>query len=83
MTADSLSLTLLNVDQVQPRTVVVQGGSYAEHKFGQIRLGEQSLNIDDSHFSIRLAPGSGAKLVISMQRHANQPTWSFPWDRIK
>jgi hypothetical protein len=81
MSADGLSLTLVNVDQVQPRTVVVQGGSYAEHILVEAVVGEQRQMIDNSQITIHLAPGCGAKLQLSMKRHVNQPTWTFPWDR--
>jgi hypothetical protein len=81
MTADSVTLWLVNVDQVYPRTVVIQGGSYGEHQFREASLETGNVSIDAPEVSVRLAPGSGAKLRLSMQRHANQPTWSFPWER--
>jgi hypothetical protein len=81
MTADAVTLSLVNVDAVEPHTVVIQGGSYAEHQLRDATLGSRSVPINNSHFSVRLAAGSGVKLNLSMQRHANQPTWSFPWDR--
>src|SRR4051794_35048547 len=31
LTADSATVTLVNVNQLEPRTVVMQGGAYAEH----------------------------------------------------
>jgi hypothetical protein len=81
MTADSVSLTLVNVDQVHARTVVIQGGSYGEHQLREAQLGDRSVGIDAPHFSVRLAAGSGAKLRLSLERHAKEPTWTFPWDR--
>ncbi|MEA3406822.1 MAG: hypothetical protein U9R48_01920 [Chloroflexota bacterium] len=79
MTADEMALTLVNVNQVQERTVVVQGGAYAEHQIEEIKVGDQVVPVDDSAFSVRLAPGAGRRLVLKMARYANQPTFAFPW----
>ena len=40
---------------------------------------EQDVKLEGSHFTVRLAPGAGTRLVIEMQRFANQPTFAFPW----
>jgi hypothetical protein len=81
MTADSVTLSLVNVDQVQPHTLVIQAGSYGEHQFREAKIGDRTLPIDASHVSVRLAAGSGEKLQLKVQRYANQPAWAFPWDR--
>jgi hypothetical protein len=36
--------------------------------------------VNGSSFPVRLAPGAGAKRTIRMQRFANDPTLSFPWE---
>ncbi len=79
MTADEMALTLVNVNQVQERTVVVQGGAYAEHQIEEIEVGDQVIPVNDSAFSVSLAPGAGRRLVLKMERYANQPTFAFPW----
>lgn len=38
----------------------------------------KSLAIHDASFGVVLAPGAGARLTVSMQRYANQPTLSPP-----
>ena len=81
MTADETTLRLVNVNQVEARTVVVQGGAYAEHQIEQVTLDGQTVPVDGSSFSVRLEPGCGARLTLTMQRYANQPTLVFPWDR--
>jgi hypothetical protein len=30
---------------------------------------------------VRLAPGAGACLTLSMRRYVNRPMFAFPWDR--
>jgi hypothetical protein len=81
MTAGQVTVTLVNVDPVHARTVVVQGGAYAEHQFTQVVVDGSPSAVDGSAFAVRLAPGCGATLQIDMIRYANQPTLAFPWDR--
>jgi len=81
MRDDTLSLTLVNVNQTQSRTVVVQTGAYAEHQCVSVALGEKRIPVNAPWFTVRLAPGSGARLVVNTRRYANQPTLVFPWDR--
>ncbi|MBM3754856.1 MAG: hypothetical protein FJW38_12860 [Acidobacteria bacterium] len=72
ITADSVVVTLVNINPVDARDVIVQTGAYAEHKATQY---------DDSQFTVRLAPGAGDTLTVPMKRYANAPTAAFPWDR--
>jgi hypothetical protein len=79
--ADSAELTLVNIDQVRPRAVTVQSGGYAEHRFVSVSVNGKDHQIDDTHFTVQLAPGAGCKIIAKMQRYVNQPTLMFPWDR--
>ncbi len=79
MTADSVSLTLVNVSQLAPRTVIVQAGGYAEHRFTAVKIGDQSQPLDGPHLSVTLAPGAGTRLTLKMTRHSSTPTMAFPW----
>ena len=81
MTAEHVSLTLVNVGQLEPRTVQLQMGAYAEHECTHVETGEQSIDVGDSTLTVRLAPGSGARLRINTRRYVNRPTLRFPWDR--
>ena len=72
ITADSVVVTLVNINPVDSRDVIVQSGAYAEH---------QATQYNDSQFTVRLAPGAGDTLTIPMKRYANAPTAAFPWDR--
>ncbi|MGH9361302.1 MAG: hypothetical protein ACRD2T_05245, partial [Thermoanaerobaculia bacterium] len=77
--AEEATVTLVNIHQTQPRTVVVQGGTYGEHRFTGARWGERSLALDAARLTVRLAPGAGGKLVLGMKRYANPPRLTFPW----
>jgi hypothetical protein len=79
MTADGMTLTLVNTNQLQSRTVIVQAGGYAEHHFASVSLGERTATIDAPRFSAHLAPGAGARLTATMRRYVNQPTVKLPW----
>jgi hypothetical protein len=81
LTADSVTVTLVNVSQLEERSVVVQAGGYAEHQFLSVQMDKRKTPIEGTNFTVRLAPGSGARLTISMRRYVNQPTLAFPWDR--
>jgi hypothetical protein len=77
----SLTLSLVNTDQLNHRTVVIQAGGYAEHQFTSLRYGSHDQPLDDDSLSVRLAPGAGGRLHLSMTRYANPPSMRFPWDR--
>ncbi len=72
ITADSVVVTLVNLNPVDARDVIVQTGAYAEH---------QATQYNDSQIRVHLAPGAGDTLTIAMKRYANAPTAAFPWDR--
>lgn len=79
MTADEIDLTLVNVNPVKERTVVVQTGAYGEHEITAIIRDGEETKSGGSSISVRLAPGTGEKLTIRWKRHANKPTLAFPF----
>ena len=79
MDSDSVGLEIVNVNQVEARTVMVQGGAYGEHQLTHVTVGGRSKKVESRFFTLRLGPGAGAKLVIQDDRYANQPTMSMPW----
>ncbi len=81
LAADSVTVTLVNTNAVEPRTVVVQAGAHAEHQILAVETGGQARPAGRSWLTVRLAPGCGARLVLGMRRYANPPTLLFPWDR--
>src|SRR5579864_5695419 len=81
MSADLATLTLVNINQSKPRTVIVQGGAYGEHQCLDVTVGDRSIKVDQPFFTTRLAPGAGGRMVITMKRYANQPALAAPWDR--
>jgi hypothetical protein len=79
ITADEAVVTLVNVNQLDPRTVIVQGGAYGEHDIVAASSGGSQTTVGGSHLCVYLAPGAGSKLTLKFKRHANQPTLALPW----
>jgi hypothetical protein len=74
-------VTLVNTGTAEPRTVIVQAGGYAEHQFESVEWNGRTERVNAPDFSVRLAPGAGAKLTLTMRRYVNIPTVRFPWNR--
>jgi hypothetical protein len=75
------TVTLINLNASQARTVIVQGGGYGEHQLVSVTTEGQTTPIDSSLLTVRLAPRSGATLELSMKRYVNAPTVLHPWHR--
>jgi len=72
-------VTLYNLSLVHERVVTVQGGAYGEHLITSVNDGFWDTKVGGRSFDVRLRPGCGARLKISMQRYAGNPTLKFPW----
>jgi len=42
-------------------------------------LEEQVVEVNDKHFTVRLAPGTGITLDLGMERFVNDPSYAPPW----
>lgn len=84
---ESTTLELVNTDPDVARTVVVQAGTFREHRFTSAAVitddGAQSeaVSIDGEWLEVELAPGAGATLELGMRRYANDPSYETPWSR--
>jgi hypothetical protein len=81
LTADEVAATLVNVNQVAAREVIVQAGAYAEHQLVSATAGGRTVPVDAPSLAIRLAPGASGRIVLRVKRYANLPTVAFPWSR--
>ncbi len=81
LTDTDVTLTLVNINSVHERTLIVQGGAYAEHQFTGVTVDSREHALNHPSFTLRLAPGAGSRITIKMNRYVNQPTFAFPWDR--
>jgi hypothetical protein len=80
MTDTRTVVTLVNLNKKLPRTVVVQGGAYREHRIDSVEVSGKILTNNRPSFSVKLAPGAGAKIALKMRRYSERPTESFPED---
>ncbi len=81
LTDDSVKVTLVNTNQVEAREVQVQAGAYGEHQFTGVSVDGTHQSVDAPYVTVRLEPGCGASLELSMKRYVNQPTLAQPWNR--
>ena len=76
---DEVVVTLVNVNQGEARTTIVQAGAYGEHQIVGVEVDGVSTAVDDRHLAVHLAPGAVGRLTLQLRRYANQPTFAFPW----
>ena len=74
-------VTLVNLSAEAARSVIVQGGGYGEHRIESVEQGGTTTAVGAATVAVRLAPGAGAKLTLTMKRYAAVPTVVFPWER--
>jgi hypothetical protein len=78
MSDTGTTLTLVNLSTTAPRTLVVQGGAYAEHTIESVDMTGKTVAVGKPHFTVTLAPGAGATLMLKMRRYSSDPTVKFP-----
>ena len=78
MTADSVSVNLVNLNPTDARTVTIQGGAYGEHQITSVSDGAHTWPVNDRAFTVHLAPSAGARLTVTTRRFANVPTIKHP-----
>ncbi|MBB6734723.1 hypothetical protein [Cohnella zeiphila] len=83
---DSVTLTLVNLDETEEKEVVIQAGGFGEHRFTSAEVrderGEtvQSVPVRGKWLQIQLGREAGAKLVLTMERYVNRPSYETPWE---
>ena len=55
LTADSVTVTLVNTNQIEPRVLDVQAGGYGEHQFTAVSANGKNTPFQSSIFTVRLA----------------------------
>ncbi len=85
MSDDTVTVTLVNLNPREARTVIVQGGAYAEHQLHEVGISDgDTVAVDGRYgerhaaFRVQLAPGCGGRLTIQMERYAHAPTFTWP-----
>jgi hypothetical protein len=79
MSDTGTTVTLVNLNTTTPRTLVVQGGAYAEHLIESVEWNGKTIPVGKPSFTVTLNPGAGGKLALKMKRYASDPTVKFPF----
>jgi hypothetical protein len=81
MSDNTVTVSLVNINPVERRTVVVQGGAFGEHQIVAVTREGMRTPVNHSSFQVLLAPGSGTTLEIEQRRFVSKPSHEFPWNR--
>ncbi|MCC5829809.1 MAG: hypothetical protein JJU36_10225 [Phycisphaeraceae bacterium] len=81
ITADGIELSVVNLNQTESRVLVIQMGAYGESRCVFVRRGRETIDVDSHYFVVDLAPGSGGKLMLAIDRRAYAPRAGLPWLR--
>jgi hypothetical protein len=79
MSKENTTVILVNLNQTRDHTVIVQTGAYGEHQCTSVEVKGKSYPVNYRLFTVRLAPGAGAELVVYADRYVNRPTLALPW----
>ncbi|MFN0195200.1 MAG: hypothetical protein ACKVT0_00515 [Planctomycetaceae bacterium] len=79
ITPDEVVVSLVNLNPVESRTVIIQGGGYGEHQIVSATAGDQKTPVGSPYLTVHLAPGSGGQIQLEVQRYQNQPSLRMPW----
>lgn len=87
ITPTGVTLELINTDAAVPHTVVVQAGTFREHRFTTATIqnhdgsAADAVTVESEWLEVELAPGAGTTLQLGMSRYANDPSYETPWSR--
>ncbi|RUT29267.1 hypothetical protein EMQ25_14160 [Arsenicitalea aurantiaca] len=81
---DFARVTFCNTDPQRAREVIVQAGSFGEHRFTSARIeGEaDAVPVGGKWFRLALAPGALVKLELGLERFVATPSYETPWHAI-
>jgi hypothetical protein len=93
VSADALRVVVANLNKSQPRTLILQAGSFGENRFDKVTItaedGSSSTHdVNSQWLTLDLAGGAGATLNFTYSRYVNKPTYETPyssrsdWDPI-
>ncbi|MBX2921687.1 MAG: hypothetical protein KF746_05775 [Chitinophagaceae bacterium] len=85
---------LVNLSITESRRVILQAGAFGEHAFSSVSYQRQKENennepevvksdVNSAYFVVALPPSTSIKLDIGMRRFVHQPSYAFPWHRVK
>jgi hypothetical protein len=79
ITADSVSVHLVNLHLSEAREVLVQAGAFGEHGFVSAACGDSRVPVNHHLLRVRLLPGAAGHLELTMKRYVRVPSYARPW----
>ena len=73
-------VTVVNINQCEPRRVLLQAGAYGEHRWTSAQVDGQEHPVNHSSLVIVLGPGAGGRVTLKGNRYVNQPSLTLPFD---
>jgi hypothetical protein len=83
VTAESISLHLVNLSASETRKLIIQAGPYGEHSFTDVTVHggdtpRETFPANARHVAIELPPATTTSLDLGTDRFVNRPTYDFP-----
>ncbi len=78
MTDTRTVVAFVNLNPAAARQFIVQGGAYGEHRIESVSVNGKTSSVEKPNFMVRLAPGAGASLTLTMKRYSEKPTELLP-----
>jgi hypothetical protein len=85
ITADHVTITLINTDLHHAQEVVIQAGTFAEHHFLSATLASPTghliatQHIDNCWYGLTLHAGCGVVVTFTIARYQHAPSYANPW----
>jgi hypothetical protein len=81
----SITLELVNIDLFAQRTLIIQAGTFGEHRFNEVHVlnevgdAAETTVVNHKWLEVELPAGTGATLQLTMDRYVNLPSYDMPW----
>jgi hypothetical protein len=81
----SVTIVLINVDLFAQRTLIIQAGTFGEHRFNEVHVLNEAGDVAETAvvnhkwLEVELPAGTGATLQLTMDRYVNLPSYDMPW----
>lgn len=82
LSPEGFRLELINLAPESARRVIVQAGAFGEHRFVSACAEgmDAPLPIGGKWLEVRLEPGAGITLDLTVERFTGTPCYAFPWE---
>tara|TARA_B100000809_G_scaffold198112_1_gene197857 strand:+ start:271 stop:687 length:417 start_codon:yes stop_codon:yes gene_type:complete len=70
---ESFRLQLINLSPIHCRKIYLQAGTFGQHNFDQMEIGQTTHSIDSKWSEVRLPPATSIEMRISLARFVNTP----------